>query len=126
GALLVAGLVDQAVDREVVALRDELVEPRAGVGRGERNLQGLGVHLLREADRLLDRLPGLAGEAQDERPVDQNAELVAVAREAPRALEADALRDILEDLLVARLVADDEEPTAAARQHLPRPGVEVR
>ena len=109
----------------MVVLGHELVEPRAGVRRRERDLQRLGVHLLGEADRLLDRLPRLAREPQDERAVDQDAELVAVAGEAPRALEADALLDVLQDLLVARLVADDEEPEPAVLQHLQRLAVDV-
>ena len=42
--------------------------------------------------------------------MDQDAEIVAVAREAPRPLGGDALLDVLEDLLVTGLVADDDEP----------------
>src|SRR5439155_15693095 len=126
GALLIARLVDQAVHRQELVLDDEVVEPGARIGRRERDLEGLGVHVPRETDRLLDRTLRLPREAEDEGAVDQNAELVAVLGEAARALDAHALPDVLQDLLVARLVADDEEPEPAVLQDLEDLAVDVR
>src|SRR5439155_1426382 len=124
-ALLVAGLVDQAVDGQVVVLGDEVVEGGARVGRGERDLERLGLHLAREAHGLLDGVAGLAREAQDEGPVDQDAELVAVPGEATGALDAHPLADVLQDLLVPRLVADDEEAEPAILQDFQGLAVDV-
>ena len=107
-------------------LAHPVVHRGAGIRRRERALQRLGLHLLREADRLFDRLARLAGQADDERAVDQNADVVAVLREATRALDRDALLDVLENLLVARLVADDEEAEPAVLHRLQRLAVDVR
>ena len=41
---------------------------------------------------------GLARQAEDEGAVDQDADFVAVAGEAPRAIEPHALLDVLENL----------------------------
>ncbi len=51
----------------------------------------------READRLLDRLARLARQSHDERAVDLDAERLGVPRELARAVEADALLDVVED-----------------------------
>ena len=55
---------------------------------------------------------GLAGEAEDEVGVDDEAEVVAVLDEVAGALDGGALLDVLEDLRVAGLEADDEEAAA--------------
>ena len=59
----------------------------------------------------------LAGQAQDEGAVDLDAELVAVLGELPRHVDQHALLDVVQDLLVAGLVADDEQPAAVVGQH---------
>ena len=51
---------------------------------------------------------------------------MAVAREAPRALDAHALLDVAQDLLVARLVADDEQPEPVVLQDAERVAIDVR
>ena len=84
------------------------------------------VHLAREAHRLGDRLARLARQAEDEGAVDHDAEVVAVAGEAARALDADAFLDVAQDLLVAALVADHEEPKPVVLQHLQRLARHVR
>ena len=63
---------------------------------------------------------GLAGQAEDEVAVDHQAELVAVAGEVQRALDGCALLDVLEDLRVARLVADDQQAAAGFLHRLQR------
>src|SRR5205823_12430971 len=99
-ALLVTGFVDQAVDGQVVVPGHEVVKGGARVRRGERHLERLGLHLAREADRLLDAVPRLARKAQDEGAVEQDAELVAGPGEAPGAIEYHALAGSYHDLLV--------------------------
>src|SRR5207244_12230909 len=54
------------------------------------------------------------------------AELVTVPGEATRALDAHTFPDVLEDLLVARLVADDEQPKPVVLEDLQRLAVDVR
>src|SRR5581483_1398312 len=124
-ALLVAAVVDERVDDLVAVRLDEVVEVRAGVRRCERDLDRLAVHLLREVDGLADRLRRLAGEPHDERPVDQDAELVAVLGEAAGGADVDAFLDVLQDLVVRRLVADHEEAKAAVLHDLERLVVDV-
>jgi hypothetical protein len=51
---------------------------------GDGNLNGFNVQRLGEVDRVLDRLLGLAGQAEDEVAVDGEAEVVAVLGELAR------------------------------------------
>ena len=60
----------------------------------------------------------LARQAEDEGAVDLDAELVAVLGELLRDVDQHALLDVVQDLLVAGLVADDEQPAAVVGQHL--------
>ena len=57
---------------------------------------------LGEVDGVADGLAGLAGQAEDEVAVDDEAELVAVALEVEGTLDGGALLDVLEDLLDRR------------------------
>jgi hypothetical protein len=57
---------------------------------------------------------GLAGQAEDEVGVDDEAEVVAVLDEVAGALDGGALLDVLEDLRVAGLEADDEQAAAGS------------
>ena len=52
------------------------------------------------------------GRPEDEGAVDLDAELVAVLGEALRHVDQHALLDVVQDLLVAGLVADHEQPAA--------------
>ena len=67
---------------------------------------------LGEVDGVADRLLGFAGQAEDEVGVDDEAEVVAVLDEVASALDRGALLDVLEDLRVAGLEADDEQAAA--------------
>jgi len=78
------------------------------------------VELARVPDRPLDRFTRLAGQPQDEGAVRRDAEVAAVAREPPRDVQAEALLDIVQDPLVARLVADEQQPQAVVLQDLQR------
>ena len=86
------------------------VELGPGIGSRERDLERVRVDLAREADRVPDRLVRLARQAHDERAVDRDAEPVAVLREAPRRVDPGALADVVQDLLAAGLVSDEEQP----------------
>ena len=67
---------------------------------------------LGEIDGAADALADLAGQPDDEIAVDQQAQLLAVRGEALRHVDGGALLDVLEDLRVARFVADDQQPAA--------------
>ena len=62
----------------------------------------------------------LAGQAENEGAVDLDAELVAILGELLGHVDQHALLDVVQDLLVAGLVADDEQPQPLSRQHLQR------
>src|SRR5215813_14121733 len=94
------------------------VEERARIGRGERNLDGVRVDFGGEPDRLLDRLLGLAGQAENEGAVDDDAELVTVLGEAPGHVDAHALLDVVQDLLIAGLVTDQQQAQPIVLEHL--------
>src|SRR5262250_2861746 len=109
GAHLQAALIDEPLRLEPPLALCLLVERGARIGSGQRDLDGVGIDLAGEADGLLDGLARLPGQAEDEGPVDGDAESLAVAGEAPGHVEPDPLLDVVEDLLVARLVAHEEE-----------------
>ena len=90
---------------------------------GDGDLDGLAVERLGEVDGVADRLLGLAGQAEDEVAVDDEAEVVAVLDEVARALDGGALLDVLEDLRVAGLVADDQQAAAGFLHGLERVAV---
>jgi hypothetical protein len=72
------------------------------------------VQRLGEVDGVADRLLGLAGQAEDEVAVNGQAEVVAVLGEVARALHGGALLDVLEDLRIAGLEADDQQRQPAS------------
>ena len=111
GHLVAAAVFHLFVGDEVVAL-GEVEELGAGEGVGDGDLDGLAVELLGEVDGVADGFLGLAGEAEDEVAVDDEAEVVAVLDEVACALDGGALLDVLEDLRVAGLEADDEQAAA--------------
>ena len=59
----------------------------------------------------------LARQAQDEGAVDLDAQIVAILGEALGHFDAHALLDVVQDLLVAALVADEQQAQAAILQH---------
>src|SRR5579871_4679369 len=67
-------------------------------------------HFSSEADWFLHGLLGLPREAENEGAVDRDAEIVAVAGEPARDVDPHPLLDIVQDLLVAGLVADEQQP----------------
>ena len=100
---------------EPTVLERLLVQERARIGRRQGHLDRMRVDLLGEFDRLPDGLRSLARQAEDERPVDDDSKLAAVLGEATGDIDQHALLDVMQDLLVAALVADEQQPTARCR-----------
>src|SRR5271165_3180140 len=105
---------------EPAVLHRLIVKESAGVGRGERNLDRVRIDLGGEADRLLDRLSGFSRQAHDERAVDPDAEFAAILGETPGDVDPHALLHVVQDLLIAGLVAHEQQPQAAVAQDLER------
>ncbi len=110
---LVAGVVFHLLVGDEAVLLGEVVELGPGIGMGNRDLDGFAVERLGEVDGVADALLGLAGQAEDEVGVDDKAEIVAVLDEVAGALDGGALFDVLEDLGIAGLEADDEQAAAS-------------
>src|SRR5712691_8929194 len=125
-ASLDAPPVDELTPIEPAMLEGLTVHHGAGVGRCDRHLDRVGLELAGEADRLLDRLARLTGKPEDERAVDPDAERPGIPREPPRDVQADPLLHAVEDPLVARLVADEQEAETVVFQDLERLGRHVR
>ena len=86
----------------------------------DRNLDGFDVEFLREIDRPANAFTGLAGQAKDEVTVDGKSKLVAVLGELTCALDRGALLDVLQDLRIARLEANDQEAATCFAHRLQR------
>ena len=87
-----------------------LVEECARIGRRQRDLNRVRIDAIGEADRLLDGFEGFSRQSQDERAVDGNAQLVAILGESLGHVNSHAFLDVVKDLLVSRLVADQKQP----------------
>src|SRR5262245_12133455 len=87
-----------------------LVKKRAWIWRGQRDLDRMRVDLSGKADRLFDGFLCLAWKAENECAVDSDAELVAILGEPPGYIYSHALLDIMQDLLIAGLVSNQEKP----------------
>jgi len=70
-----------------------------------RNLNRFHVEFLGELDRVLDGLAAFSRQAEDEVSVHYEAEFVAILGELAGALDGCAFLDVLENLLIARLIA---------------------
>ena len=103
-----------------------LVQERAGIRRGQRHLDRVRIDLGREFDRFLDRFLGLPRQAHDEGAVDFDTEFVAVLGELLRDLDPHALLDVVQDLLIAAFVADQQQPQPVVAQHLQRRARHIR
>src|SRR5438874_3835263 len=83
---------------------------RAGIGSGKGDLDRVRIDLGGKSDRLLDRFFGLAGKTENKGSVDRDPELAAVLGKAPGDVDPHPLLDVIEDLLVPRFVADEQQP----------------
>src|SRR5688572_17544472 len=117
-ARLHAGAVDESLVRQPALLLRLPVQRRPRVRGRKRHLQRVGIDVLRETDGLFDRLAGLARQAHDEGAVDRDAEGTRVARELARAVDANALLDVVQDGLAARFVAHEQQAQPVVAKHL--------
>jgi hypothetical protein len=93
GPLIGHGSVgDEAIGLRVV---EELC---AREGVRDRGLNGLAIKPFRKPDGVADRFSGLAGKAEDEVAMDDEAKFAAIARKVQRTLHGGALPDVSEDL----------------------------
>ncbi len=82
---------------------------------------GFHVQLLRELDAFPQSLARFQpGQAHDKVAVDHQAQLVAIFGEAHGHVDGCALLDVAENLLVARLVAHNQQATARIFHRLQR------
>ena len=72
------------------------------------------VQLLGEVDGFANRLARLAGQPDDKVPMDQKTELSAVGGKALRHIDGRALFDVLQDLLIARFISDNQQSAPAS------------
>src|SRR5207302_11467669 len=98
--------------RDEVGARGEIVKLGTGIGVGDGDLDRLAIECLGEVDSVADGFLGFAGETEDEVGVDDEAEVMAVLHEIAGALDSGTLLDVLENLRITRLEADDQEPAA--------------
>ena len=110
---LVAVAIRQGLSLQEVSFDQVIVEFRSGKGVGQRNLDGLAVELFGEVDGALDGFLGFAGQADNEVAVNGNAHLLAVFRERASHFDRGAFLDVLQDLRITGLEADDEQARAA-------------
>ncbi len=121
GGILQAVLVENGrlvLAGEPAVLVGQFIEFGAGVGSGQGDLDAENVQFFGVGDSLSDGLVGLDRQAQHEGAMDRDAKLLAVPGEFLGALDGDAFLDALEDLGVARLVADHEAAQAAVLEVL--------
>src|SRR5271157_685045 len=109
---LVAGFIGHGIDGDEVVLLDVIVELGARIRMGDGDLDGFRVQPLGEIDGLADALARLARQPDNVVAMNQQAELLAVGREALGHLHGGALLDVLQDLRVARFVSHNQQPAA--------------
>src|SRR6202167_5904564 len=81
---------------EPAVLQRLAVKFGAGIRRGQRDLNGMGIDLAGEANGFLDGFAALAGKPENKRAVNGETELVAILSEAPGDLNAHALADVVQ------------------------------
>ena len=110
---LVAAVVHHfCVAGHEAVLDREFVQLRARVSVRHRNLNCFHVEFLGEVDRILDGLATFSRQANDEISVDHQSQLVTILGELAGALDGRAFLDVLQNLLIARLVTHDQEPAS--------------
>src|SRR5690242_18472675 len=100
--LRVLGVQPAVLDRLAIKIR-------AWIWCRERDLDGVRVDLGGKANGFLNRLLRLAREPQNESTMDLYAQFVAVLGKAARNLDPHTLLDVVQDLLVATLVAHEQQ-----------------
>jgi hypothetical protein len=124
GVLDVGHLMPGFVGHSLVGYEAILLRVVEELGAGESvrdgNLNGFHVQRFGKVDGVADRHPGFAGKPQDKVAVDGQTEIVAVLDEGACTFNGCTLLDVLEDLRIARLEADDEQTAARFFHRLQR------
>src|SRR5581483_9030124 len=123
--LNVGQLMSAFIDHLVVGHHESvfhgvIVELGAGISVRHGHLYGFHVKFFGKRDCVVNRLAGFTRQSQDEITVDDQPELVTVLGELPRPLDRRALLDVLENLLIARFIADDEQTASRLLHRLKR------
>src|SRR5436190_21871722 len=84
------------------------VQLRSGISVSDGHLDCLDVEFLCEIERALDCLLRFSRQADDEVPVNPDADLFAVFSKFPGLFDCSALLDVLQDLRIARFKSDDK------------------
>src|ERR1700722_2496534 len=110
---LMSAFIDHGsvVDDETI-LRGIVIELGAGIGVGDRNLDGLDVKSLGEVDGVADRFLGFAREAEDEIAMDGEAKLMTIASEVAGPFHGRAFFNVLENLRIAGFKAHNQQPAS--------------
>src|SRR5450759_4234048 len=118
---LVSAIVDHfCVAGHKAIFYREFVQFSSRVSMRHRNLDRLYVEFLGEVDRVLDGLASFSRQSEDEISVDYESQLVAILGELAGALDGRAFLDVLQNLLIARFVAHNQEPAARVFHGLER------
>src|SRR3954451_12839245 len=97
------------VKRDQAILLNVIVELSARKRMSDRNLNGFDVELLCKVDALTNGVARFTRQSYDEIAVNRKAELFAVCGKAPRHIDSGAFFYVLQDLLIARFIANDEK-----------------
>src|SRR5467141_3003884 len=112
--------IRQGFDLQEALRRHGVVQFRSRHGMRQRNLDRLAIQFLRVVDGFLNRLFGLARQADDEVAVYLDSDFAAVLHEGAAHLDRRALLNVLDDLRVAVFQAHDKEPRPAVRHRFYR------
>ena len=110
---LVAVAVLHLLIRDETIFLDEVEKLGAGKGMGDGDLNGVAIELLSELDGVADGSLGFTGKAEDEITVYDEAKSTTVLNEVASALDCGSLLDVLENLRIAGLETDDQQPAAS-------------
>ena len=106
------GLVEPCVFQRLT------VQERPGIRRCERHLNRMRIDFGRESNRLFDRFLCFAGQTEDERPVDRDAEIVAILGKEPREFDAQRVNQIAQPAYVQAVLRDNREQSSSDRTGL--------
>src|SRR5690349_21324740 len=85
------------------------VQKSPGIRRRQRDLDRMRIDLLREIQRLLNRLLRFARKTKNESAVNDNAKIVAIPGELLRDLDPHPFLDVIQNLLIAGFISDEQQ-----------------